>query len=142
MQPLTLKQIKDEVESTYWLHLDNKLRKSEYVHARSMFYSIAKEYTAATFENIGEVVKRSHSSVIHGYNLYLKEFNKNKNFQEKRKYILTRLGILSSISNDQKQYKQKVVDIANTINDIEPEHLDYIENLIDIKLKSWGYGKP
>ena len=53
-------------------------RKREVVYARQHFFKIMRDNTKMSLEGIGDIINRSHCSVIHS----LKEFEKNMNYTD------------------------------------------------------------
>jgi chromosomal replication initiation ATPase DnaA len=52
------------------LNIDIKVRtrKTDYIYARSLYFKIAREHTAISFNKIGRKVNLNHATVMHGIN--------------------------------------------------------------------------
>lgn len=61
----TIEEIRNYVESKTGLDISRKTRKRQYVDARALYYKMCREYTDASLEEIGTLVNRDHSSVVH-----------------------------------------------------------------------------
>lgn len=61
----TIEEIRNYVESKTGLDISRKTRKRQYVDARALYYKLSRENTDASLEEIGALVNRDHSSVVH-----------------------------------------------------------------------------
>lgn len=62
---VTLEDIKNYVESKTELDLSKNCRKRQLVDARALYFKLARKYTGESFDAIGTLVNRDHSSVVH-----------------------------------------------------------------------------
>ena len=60
-----IEEIRNYVESKTGLDISRKTRKRQYVDARALYYKLCRENTDASLEEIGTLVNRDHSSVVH-----------------------------------------------------------------------------
>lgn len=63
-----LNEIVNYIESQTGLNVTRNTRKREYVYARSLYFKLAKEYTALPLSFMGDFVGRDHASAIHNIN--------------------------------------------------------------------------
>ena len=64
-----LKYIKQYCEKTYNIKDISKVsRKTNYVQARALYYSLSRKHTSYSTTVIGEQLKKDHSTVVHGSN--------------------------------------------------------------------------
>jgi len=62
---ITLEDIKNYVESKTELDLSKNCRKRPLVDARALYFKLARKYTNESYDAIGLLVNRDHSSVVH-----------------------------------------------------------------------------
>lgn len=61
----TIEEIRNYVESKTDLDISRTTRKRQYVDARALYFKLCRENTDASLEEIGSLVGRDYSSVIH-----------------------------------------------------------------------------
>jgi hypothetical protein len=62
---ITLEDIKNYVESKTELDLSKNCRKRSLVDARALYFKLARKHTNESYDAIGSLVNRDHSSVVH-----------------------------------------------------------------------------
>jgi hypothetical protein len=62
---IRIEKIKQFVDRYYGFNIEKNTRVDEYVRARTMYYFICRSYTPQPFSNIGALLNRDHSTVIH-----------------------------------------------------------------------------
>ena len=62
---ITLEDIKNYVESKTELDLSKNCRKRPLVDARALYFKLARKHTNESYDAIGALVNRDHSSVVH-----------------------------------------------------------------------------
>ena len=65
---MKIKDIRAFVEEKTQLDLSKKIRKREYVYARSIFFYLAKKYARCRYSQIAKEVKCHHATVLHSLN--------------------------------------------------------------------------
>lgn len=63
---ITPKTIHDIVEKEFKIKLATKKRHNHIVHARWVYFKLAREFTSASLSTIGKEVRRDHATVLHG----------------------------------------------------------------------------
>lgn len=63
---ITPKTIHNIVEKEFAVKLASKRRLNHIVHARWVYFKLAREFTPASLSTIGKEVKRDHATVLHG----------------------------------------------------------------------------
>lgn len=63
-----LNEIYNFINDKFRLDISDKKRSNHYVDLRTLFFKMATDYTSATVHEIGSVVKRDHSTVVHARN--------------------------------------------------------------------------
>lgn len=63
-----LKEIMNYVIDQTGLDIRENTRRREYVYARSLYFKLAREFTAISMRDIAESVDRDHATVIHSIN--------------------------------------------------------------------------
>lgn len=61
----TVEEIRNYVESRTGLDISSKTRKRPYVDARALYFALCRKHTDASFDEIGVLVNRDHSTVVH-----------------------------------------------------------------------------
>jgi hypothetical protein len=61
----TIEEIRNYVESRTGLDISKKTRKRPYVDARALYFALCRKHTNASFDEIGVLVNRDHSTVVH-----------------------------------------------------------------------------
>ena len=61
----TIEEIRSYVESRTGLDISKKTRKRPYVDARALYFALCRKYTKASFDEIGVLVNKDHSTVVH-----------------------------------------------------------------------------
>lgn len=61
----TVEEIRKYVESRTGLDISSKTRKRPYVDARALYFALCRKHTNASFDEIGVLVNRDHSTVVH-----------------------------------------------------------------------------
>jgi len=64
----TAAQIMKIVQDHLAIDITEVNRRRDYADARAMYYKLCKDFTNETYSNIGKLVGRDHSTVIHGVN--------------------------------------------------------------------------
>jgi chromosomal replication initiation ATPase DnaA len=98
------------------LNIDIKVRtrKTDYIYARSLYFKIAREHTAISFNKIGRKVNLNHSTVMHGINkvfpVVLKYEPKLKNIYDSFVFEnITDIGRLIYLSKELKDFETKIL---------------------------------
>lgn len=67
---MKLKTIQRQVEKKLSINLQERIRKREYVYARSVYFRLCKDLTRNTISDIARSVGMNHASVIHSFKLF------------------------------------------------------------------------
>ena len=67
---MKLEYIKETIEWRSGMKFDSPSRERNRSYLRSLYYTLAKEYTNQTITAIAKTVNRDHSTVIHGLKLF------------------------------------------------------------------------
>lgn len=62
---IKIEKIKQFVDRYYGFNIERNTRKDEYIKARTMYYFLSRKYTAQPLSDIGNLLNRDHSTVIH-----------------------------------------------------------------------------
>ena len=76
---MQLNYIREVVEKNTGLDISKKTHIREYVEARWVYFTLAKEYTFFSLSAIGKVLDKDHSTVLHGLRKF-KEINNTSGF--------------------------------------------------------------
>ena len=67
---MKLEYIKETIEWRSGMKFDSPSRERNRSYLRSLYYTLAKEYTNQTITAIAKTVNRDHSTVVHGLKLF------------------------------------------------------------------------
>ena len=67
---MKLEYIKETIEWRSGIKFDSPSRERNRSYLRSLYYTLAKEYTNQTITAIAKTVNRDHSTVVHGLKLF------------------------------------------------------------------------
>lgn len=112
---MNLKKIKDLVEMNVGIKsIETRRRTQEFVDARTIYFVLAKRLTFFTYETIGDLVNRDHSSVTHAINeIHGGWLVQPNHFKKQLKYIDTiekQLLELDSINEEKTDVLKKVLE--------------------------------
>ena len=62
---IKIEKIKQFVDRYYGFNIEKNTRKDEYIIARTMYYFLSRTYTSQPLSDIGGLLNRDHSTVIH-----------------------------------------------------------------------------
>ena len=81
---IELNKIKDYIDNCAGYDISNKLRTSEIVSFRTLYFKLATENTHWSLQKIGSIVNRDHSTVLHSKKLFDELMNNNyfRNLEE------------------------------------------------------------
>jgi len=148
-----LKEIMNYVIEQTGLDITDNTRKREYVYARSLYYKLARDYTAIPLREIGEAVGRDHAGVIHGatkkfpeaydYSPLIKDlYHRYANFKKTGKLESNDVSLLQQQIAMLKNTNNEVLDIVGTLNDHHrPLLLERLRTLVKI-LNATPYIEP
>lgn len=77
---IRIEKIKQFVDRYYGFNIEKNTRKDEYIKARTMYYFLSRNYTSQPLSDIGALINRDHSTVIHS-------LNKNHEFYDKHNQV-------------------------------------------------------
>lgn len=63
-----LEGIKNYVERIFKVNLLKETRKREVVYSRALYYKLCREHSDKSLEEIGKLLNKDHSTVLHGLN--------------------------------------------------------------------------
>lgn len=94
-------KIKQFVDRHYGFLIERNTREDEYVQARTMYYFLSRSYTSTILADIGALLNRDHSTVVHSlknnHHFYLKHNQNYKNgvaaFND---YLIRYVGVLEN----------------------------------------------
>jgi len=87
---IKIEKIKQFVDRYYGFNIEKNTRKEEYIIARTMYYFLSRTYTSQPLSDIGGLLNRDHSTVIHSL---------SKNHEFYAKYNNTYKGGLASFDD-------------------------------------------
>ena len=67
---MKIEEILRLVELEVHANLNTKSRKRELVYARAIYFKLARHFTLKSYDSIGRLVSKDHSSVLHGIRLF------------------------------------------------------------------------
>jgi len=67
---MKLEYIKETIEWRSGMRFDSESRERQRSYLRSLYYTLAKEYTNQSITAIAKLVNRDHSTAIHGLKLF------------------------------------------------------------------------
>ena len=62
---IKIEKIKQFVDRYYGFNIEKNTRRDEYIKARTMYYFLSRTYTSQPLSDIGGLLNRDHSTVIH-----------------------------------------------------------------------------
>ena len=62
---IKIEKIKQFVDRYYGFNIERNTRRDEYIKARTMYYFLSRTYTSQPLSDIGGLLNRDHSTVIH-----------------------------------------------------------------------------
>lgn len=62
---IKVEKIKQFVDRYYGFNIERNTRRDEYIKARTMYYFLSRTYTSQPLSDIGGLLNRDHSTVIH-----------------------------------------------------------------------------
>jgi len=62
---IKIEKIKQFVDRYYGFNIERNTRRDEYIKARTMYYFLSRTYTSQALSDIGGLLNRDHSTVIH-----------------------------------------------------------------------------
>ena len=109
---MKIEEILRLVELDVHADLNTKSRKRELVYARAIYYKLARDLTLRSYDSIGKLVSRDHSSVLHGIRLFdtvISEYEMEylKVYKELRFTIGKIVGNKDKYLNPDSYYKEK-----------------------------------
>lgn len=113
---ITLEKILETVQGDLDLSLQN--RRDKFVQLHRIYYKLAKDLTSYTIKDIGELVKRDYSTVLHNINKF--------HLVERTKYIEVYYKCLDELTGS-----QKLVEYQNLIRENETDAVTIPKTLID-----------
>lgn len=106
-----LNEIYDFINDYFRVDIADKNRSNHYVDLRTLFYKIATDKTYATTKEIGAVVNRDHSTVVHSRKYYFD-------------YIMSR----DEIKEAYRSYFGLAIEASEAVIPVENEEVKLTEN--------------
>lgn len=130
-----LKIIKQAIDESFRIDISKNKKTTEYVRARSIYYTIARELTPYSQAIISSLVGRDHSSVVHSAKFFERDIIKDKYYKKKYVVLLSSLApVFETIEIDGaikearlivevKELKQEIKFLKSRLNRcIDPEN--------------------
>ena len=99
---MTIEYIKETIEWRSGFKFDCKSRERNRTYLRSLYYTLAREYTTRPLESIAKLVNRDHSTAVHGLKLFEQAYSYEPTIRELYEDFLNehpeRLNKLKSLS--------------------------------------------
>lgn len=116
---------KNIVKKHFGIDIENNTRKREYILARSMYYKLLRENTKMSFQEIANIFKKDHATVLHS----IKQLNGYMEYDVtlRADYAAIHSTFLDAIDND-------LLDKYNGENpETTPEYLKLLQDFNELK---------
>lgn len=134
---IELTAIRDYVETKLGIDMCKVTRKRLYVDARSVYSKLCREYTDSSFEEIGSLINRDYSSVIHlCANTFPVAYSSNAMIR--RLYdgfdpaLYAKVGDIKEVDENLKQAFEELLrknkELAEELRDIKETQVKFIAN--------------
>ena len=128
---MTIQYIKETIEWRSGYKIDDKTRERYKVYLRALYFYLCREYTNTSFEEIGKLVNRDHSTAVYGVKLFEQAYSYEYSIRElyddfvsehtdKAKKV--KLKVSELVDELKKQIEQLQIENTRLMLDIERAH--------------------
>ena len=125
---MTIKYIKETIERRTGCEIDDNTRERHKVYLRALYFYLSREYTIKSFEEIGKLVNRDHSTAVYGVKLFEQAYS--------YEYSIRQLydEFVSEHPNKAKKVKVKTKDLISDLKkQIEQLQIENTRLMLDLE---------
>ena len=126
---MTIQYIKETIEWRSGFKFDCTSRERHRSYLRSLYYTLAREYTNNSLLAIAKLVNRDHSTAIHGLKLFEQAYSYEPNIRELYEYFLNDHPIKAD------RTKVKITSLKELNNILRAENERLIEENARLQLE-------
>jgi len=107
-------------------------RKRELIHVRRAFFAIARKLLGLSFQKIGDVLEKDHSTVMHSLSRHNAEIDVYDDYSKVYKKLYDSLSVLYLARTEYNvEYMESQIDILTTKRELLNDRIQEYEDKID-----------